>query len=118
MKSKFISVKMRFFCITEFRMKKYQNYILAMDIGTVLILSAFSVAMPTLTPIPAYAPSEDGNNNNNDSNHNDNNYGNELEFLIDVLECFSDNHNSNSDLQDCIEDAIDQYENNGNNNGN
>lgn len=103
MKSKFISVKMRFFCITEFRMKKYQNYILAMDIGTVLILSAFSVAMPTLTPIPAYAPSEDGNNNNN--------YGNELE-------CFSDNHNSNSDLQDCIEDAIDQYENNGNNNGN
>ncbi len=96
-----------------------------MGLGTVLILSAFSVAMPALTPIPVYAPSEDNNNNNNnhnnnhdDNNHDDNNDSDELEFLIDILQCFIDNKNSNNDLQHCIEDAIDEYENNGNNNNN
>ncbi len=98
-------------------MKYIQNHILAMGIGTVLILSAFSVAMPTLTPIPVYAPSEDNNNDtHNDNNNHDNVDGDELEFLTDVLQCFNDNSDNNNDLQDCLEDAIEEYENNGNGN--
>ena len=103
----------------DFKMKHTLNHILAMGLGTVLILSAFSVAMPALTPIPVYAPSEDDNNNNNhDINNHDDLDSDELEFLLDILQCFDDNHNSNNDVQHCLEDALDEFENNRNNNNN
>ncbi len=102
-----------------------------MSIATILVLSAFGVALPALSPIPVYAPNDDNddnddnNNNNNDNNDNDNNDNNgnnndELQFLIDVIECFTENNNGqfSNDVQDCIDDVIDDYFNNGNNHNN
>ena len=104
-------------------MTRTRNHILAMSVATILVLSAFGVALPALSPIPVYAPNENDNNNNNNNGNNNNgdnnNNGNnddEMQLLIDLVECFNDN-NSN-DLEDCLNDAIDDYFNNGNNNNN
>ena len=109
-------------------MTRTRNHILAMSVATVLVLYAFGVAMPALSPIPVYAPNEDNDDNNNngsnDNNNNDDNNGNnngdDLQFLIDVIECFTDNNNGqfSNDVQDCIDDVIDDYFNNGNNHHN
>ena len=108
-------------------MTRKRNHILAMSVATILVLYAFGVAMPALSPIPVYAPNEDNDDdnddNNNNGNNNDNNGNNnddDLQFLIDVIECFTDNNNGHfsNDVQDCIEDVIDDYFNNGNNHNN
>jgi hypothetical protein len=97
-------------------MTRTRNHILAMSVATVLVLYAFGVAMPALSPIPVYAPNEDNDDNNNNGNSN----GEDLQFLIDVIECFTDNNNGqfSNDVQDCIDDVIDDYFNNGNNHHN
>jgi hypothetical protein len=112
-------------------MTRTRNHILAMSVATILVLSAFGVALPALSPIPVYAPNEDENddndNNNDDNNNNDNNNSDnndndndELRFLIDVIECLIENNNGDfsNDVQDCIDDVIDDYFNNDNHNNN
>jgi hypothetical protein len=114
----------------EPKMKRIVNHILAMSLATILVLFAFGVAMPALSPIPAYAPNNDDDNNDNDDNDNNSNDNNnnddELQFLIDVIECFiNDNNNDNhdehffsDDVQDCIDNVIDDYFNNNHDNNN
>lgn len=92
------------------------------------ISNVCSLAMLTLTPVPAFAPTEndnnnndnDDNNNNNGNNNDDNYYHHVLLFLIDVVECLNenDNNNNDNDLEQCVNDAIDEHFNNNNDNNN
>src|SRR5687767_7116372 len=77
-----------------------------MSVATILVLSAFGVAMHTLTPVPVYAPN-DGNIDTISTTDNDNNI---LPFLIDVIECFTNNNEEFSDdVQLCLYDVIEVY---------
>src|SRR3712207_6687355 len=93
-----------------------------MSIATILVLSAFGVAMHTLTPVPVYAPTEGDigtiGTTDNDNTDNDNtgtigttdNYNDILPFLIDVIECFTNNDEEFSDdVQLCLYDVIEVY---------
>src|SRR5688572_2053787 len=103
-----------------------------MSVATILVLSAFGVAMHTLTPVPVYAPNDgnidtisttDNDNNDNDNTDNDNtdndntdtisttdNDNDILPFLIDVIECFTNNNEEFSDdVQLCLYDVIEVY---------
>lgn len=99
--------------MTTVKMKRLGNQILATCLASILVVSAASIAMLTLTPVPAFAPNENDNNNNNnnnnngDNNNNNNNNGDDLQLLIDLVECFNGN-----DLEQCLNDAIDDYFNN------
>ena len=86
--------------MTTVKMKRLGNQILATCLASILVVSAASIAMLTLTPVPAFAPNENDNNNNN-------NNGDDLQLLIDLVECFNGN-----DLEQCLNDAIDDYFNN------
>jgi hypothetical protein len=130
-----------------------RNQLLAMSVATILVLSAFGVAMHTLTPVPVYAPNDgnidtisttdndntdndntdtisttdndntdndntDNDNTDNDNTDNDNtdtisttdNDNDILPFLIDVIECFTNNNEEFSDdVQLCLYDVIEVY---------
>ena len=87
-------------------MRHLRNQLLAMSVATILVLSAFGVAMHTLTPVPVYAPN-DGNIDTISTTDNDNDI---LPFLIDVIECFTNNNEEFSDdVQLCLYDVIEVY---------
>ncbi len=120
-------------------MRHPRNQILAMSVATILVLSTFGAAMLTLTPVPVYAPTE-GNidtvsttdnddtdttgttdNDDTDTTGTTDNYNDILPFLIDVIECFTNNDEEFSDdVQLCLYDVIELYfdynDNNLNNN--
>ena len=88
-----------------------------MSIATILVLSTFGAAMLTLTPVPVYAPTE-GNidtvsttdNDDTDTTGTTDNYNDILPFLIDVIECFTNNDEEFSDdVQLCLYDVIELY---------
>ncbi len=77
-----------------------------MSIATILVLSAFGVAMHTLTPVPVYAPTE----GNIGTIGTTDNYNDILPFLINVIECFTNNDEEFSDdVQLCLYDVIELY---------
>jgi hypothetical protein len=94
-----------------------------MSVATILILSAIGVAIPALTPAPAFAiddntnyNTDDNTNYNTDDNTDDNNHD-ILLFLIDVVECFTNNDEEFSDdVQLCLYGVIDDYFDNVDNN--
>jgi hypothetical protein len=82
-----------------------------MSVATILILSAIGVAIPALTPAPAFAIDDNTNYNTDDNNHDI------LLFLIDVVECFTNNDEEFSDdVQLCLYGVIDDYFDNVDNN--
>ena len=99
-----------------------------MSVATILILSAIGVAIPALTPAPVFAiddnTNDDNTNYNTDHNTNYNtNYNTDhnnhdiLLFLIDVVECFTNNDEEFSDdVQLCLYGVIDDYFDNVDNN--
>lgn len=86
-------------------MRHLRNQVLAMSIATILVLSAFGVAMHTLTPVPVYAPTE-GNIGTIGTTDNDNDI---LPFLIHVIECFNNDEEFSDDVQLCLYDVIEVY---------
>src|SRR5215213_3281391 len=90
-----------------------------MSVTSILVIYAGSVALPTLTTVPAFATIDTTDNNNNDT----------MLFLIDVIQCFpnidiNNNPNGNNnnddeqfseDVEVCLNDVIGQYFNNDNN---
>src|SRR5919204_3517615 len=128
-------------------MKRLENHTLAIGVASILILAASGVATPALTALAATS-SNDNNNNNNNNKNDDKNNKDVLRFLIDVIQCFTnndphgsngtnynnDNHGSNNnnnnndhhnkpfthDVKQCLYDVIDKYfpNNNSNNNEN
>ncbi len=98
------------------QMKRPGNYLLAVALTSILALYATGLGTPVLTAVPAFATHDD---HNNDDNNNDEG----LEFLIDVIQCFTNNDDNNNDdndfsddVQDCIQDVIDDYFNNNHDN--
>jgi hypothetical protein len=78
-----------------------------MSVATILILSAIGVAIPALTPAPAFAIDYNTDDNNHDI----------LGFLIAVVQCFTDNDEEFSDdVQLCLYGVIDDYFDNVDNN--
>jgi hypothetical protein len=92
-------------------MRRLKDQILAMGIATILVLYASSLAIPALTPVAAFATTDD---DTNDDVNND-----VLLFLIDVVQCFTDNDEEFSDdVQLCLYAVIDEYFNEDNFNDN
>jgi hypothetical protein len=108
-----------------------------MSVATILVLYSIGIAIPALTPVPAFATEDDTNyNTNDDTNYNTNDNTNDdtddntndnnhdiLLFLIDVVECFTiHDEEFSDDVQLCLYDVIDDYfdnvDNNLNNNNN
>ena len=98
-------------------MKHLRDQITSLSIAAILLLYAIGIAMPALTPIPAFAPSDNtdddltnGNTDDDLTNGNTNNYNDILLFLIDVVECFTNNGEEFSDdVQLCLYDVIEVY---------
>ena len=120
-------------------MRQLRNQILATSIATILVLSTLGVAMLTVTPVSVYAPTE-GNidtvsttdnddtdttdttdnddtdttdttdNDDTDTTDTTDNYNDILPFLIEVIECFTNNDEEFSDdVQLCLYDVIELY---------
>ena len=95
-------------------MRRLKDQILAMSIATILVLYASGLAIPALTPVAAFATTNDNTNDNTDDINND-----ALPFLIDVVQCFTDNDEEFSDdVQLCLYAVIDEYFNEDNLNNN
>jgi hypothetical protein len=119
--------------------RQLRNQILATSIATILVLSTLGVAMLTVTPVSVYAPTE-GNidtvsttdnddtdttdttdnddtdttdttdNDDTDTTDTTDNYNDILPFLIEVIECFTNNDEEFSDdVQLCLYDVIELY---------
>src|SRR5215211_2138434 len=104
-----------------------------MSVATILVLYSIGIAIPALTPVPAFATEDNTNYNTNtnddiddntnddiDDNTNDDiddNNHDILRFLIDVVECFTiHDEEFSDDVQLCLYDVIDDYFNNVDNN--
>ena len=110
-------------------MRHLRNQILAMSVATILVLYSIGIAIPALTPVPAFATEDNTNYNTNyntntnddiDDNTNDDiddNNHDILRFLIDVVECFTiHDEEFSDDVQLCLYDVIDDYFDNVDNN--
>src|SRR5829696_1151820 len=106
-----------------------------MSVATILVLYSIGIAIPALTPVPAFATEDNTNYNTNtnddiddntnddiDDNTNDDiddNTNDILRFLIDVVECFTiHDEEFSDDVQLCLYDVIDDYFDNVDNNRN
>ena len=93
-----------------------RNQILAVSVAAVLVY-AIGVAIPTLTPTPAFATHYD---NKNDKSYDNKNYDYKSQFLNDVEQCFPDNGNHDEqfsdDVKECIYDVMAAYFDHGTNN--
>ena len=126
-------------------MKHLKNQIISLSVAAILLVYAIGIAVPALTPIPAFAPSDNtdddfttgntdddfttgntdddfttGNTDDDFTTGSANDYE-MLSFLIAVIECFTDNGEEFSDdVQLCLYDVIEVYfDDDGNNvNGN
>ncbi len=124
--------------MTDIKVRRLGNKILAMGVATVLALYAIGVATPALTPAPVYATNYENNDkhyddkdkhyekdkhyDNNDKHydnndkHYDNNDNHYSQFLADVEQCFVDNGEEYSDeVEQCIHDIMAAYFDNNNN---
>jgi hypothetical protein len=82
-----------------------------MSVATILVLYSIGIAIPALTPVPAFATEDNTNYNTNDNNHDI------LGFLIDVVECFTiHDEEFSDDVQLCLYGVIDDYFDNVDNN--
>ncbi len=116
-------------------MKHLRDQIISLSIAAILLLYAIGIAMPALTPIPAFAPSDNtdddlttgntdddlttGNTDDDLTTGNTNDYNDILLFLIDVVECFTNNGEEFSDdVQLCLYDVIEVYFDDNDNNVN
>jgi hypothetical protein len=125
--------------------KHLKNQIISLSVAAILLVYAIGIAVPALTPIPAFAPSDNtdddfttgntdddfttgntdddfttGNTDDDFTTGSANDYE-MLSFLIAVIECFTDNGEEFSDdVQLCLYDVIEVYfDDDGNNvNGN
>jgi hypothetical protein len=114
--------------VTNIAVKHLKNQIISLSVAAILLLSAIGIAVPALTPIPAFAPSENTDDDfTTDTTDDDFTTGSAndyeiLSFLIAVIECFTVNGEEFSDdVQLCLYDVIEEYFNDddGNNvNGN
>jgi hypothetical protein len=115
--------------VTNIAVKHLKNQVISLSVATILLLYAIGIAMPALTPIPAFAPSENTDDDLTTTDNTDDDFTNGstndyeiLSFLIAVIECFTVNGEEFSDdVQLCLYDVIDVYFNDddGNNvNGN
>jgi hypothetical protein len=117
--------------------KHLKNQIISLSVAAILLLYAIGIAVPALTPIPAFAPSDNTDDDDNTDGNTDDDLttGNTdddlttgsandyemLSFLIAVIECFTNNGEEFSDdVQLCLYDVIEVYfDDDGNNvNGN
>jgi hypothetical protein len=125
--------------------KHLKNQIISLSVAAILLLSAIGIAVPALTPIPAFAPSDTTDDDfttdttdddfttdttdddfTTDTTDDDFTTGSAndyeiLSFLIAVIECFTVNGEEFSDdVQLCLYDVIEEYfDDDGNNvNGN
>ena len=114
-------------------MKSLKNYILAMSVISILVISAGGVALPALTTVPAFATHDTTTDTTDDTTTDTTNINNNdtMLFLIDVIQCFPNNDTSNDlngnnnnddeqfskDVEACLYDVIGQYFNNDNNLG-
>jgi hypothetical protein len=116
-------------------MKSLKNYILAMSVTSILVIYAGSVALPALTTVPAFATNDTTDDTTTDTTDDtttdttDNNNNDTMLFLIDVIQCFTNNENNNDlignnnnddeqfseNVQVCLNDVIGQYFNNDSN---
>jgi hypothetical protein len=95
-------------------MRRLKDQILAMSVATILVLYASGLAIPALTPVAAFATTNDNTNDNTNDINND-----VLLFLIDVVQCFTDSDEEFSDdVQLCLYAVIDEYFNEDNLNNN
>jgi hypothetical protein len=105
--------------VTNIAVKHLKNQVISLSVAAILLLSAIGIALPALTPIPAFAPSENTDDDFTTGSANDYEI---LSFLIDVIECFTVNGEEFSDdVQLCLYDVIEVYfdDDDGNNvNGN
>ena len=116
-------------------MKHLKNQIISLSVAAILLLYAVGIAVPALTPIPAFAPSDTTDDDDNTDGNTDDDFttGNTdddfttdttdddlttgsandyeiLSFLIAVIECFTDNGEEFSDdVQLCLYDVIEVY---------
>ena len=98
-------------------MRRLKDQILAMGVATILVLYASGLAIPALTPVAAFATTDDDINDNTNDNTNDDVNNDVLLFLIDVVQCFTDNDEEFSDdVQLCLYGVIDDYFDNVDNN--
>ena len=114
--------------MTNIEVRRLKNQFLAMSVATVLVVYAIGVAIPTLTPAPAFATNYgnndhyDNNNKHDDKNKHYDNNNYESQFLTDVEQCFPNNGNHDEqfsdDVKECIYDVITAYFDNDNNNNN
>jgi hypothetical protein len=132
-------------------MKSLKNYILAMSVTSILVIYAGSVSLPALTTVPAFATNDTTDDTTTDTTDDtttdttddtttdttddtttdttDNNNNDTMLFLIDVIQCFTNNENNNDlignnnnddeqfseNVQVCLNDVIGQYFNNDSN---
>src|SRR5215210_6625082 len=110
-------------------MKSLKNYILAISVTSILIIYAGSVALPTLTTVPAFATHDTTTDTTDDTTTDttDNNNNDTMLFLIDVIQCFPNNDINNDlngndddeqfseDVEVCLNNIIGQYFNNDDN---
>jgi dipeptidyl aminopeptidase/acylaminoacyl peptidase len=105
--------------MTNIKVRHLGNQILAMSVATVLALYATGVAMPALTPVPAYATNYENNDkhyDDKDKRHYDDKDNHYSQFLNDVEQCFLDNGEQYSDdVEQCIYDVMAAYFDNDNN---
>jgi hypothetical protein len=90
-----------------------------MSVATILVLYSIGIAIPALTPVPAFATEDNTNYNTNDNTNDDTDDNNHdiLLFLIDVVECFTiHDEEFSDDVQLCLYDVIDDYFDNVDNN--
>jgi hypothetical protein len=115
--------------VTNIAVKHLKNQVISLSVAAILLLYAIGIAVPTLTPIPAFAPSENTDDDFTTTDNTDDDFttgsANDYEilsFLIDVIECFTVNGEEFSDdVQLCLYDVIEVYfdDDDGNNvNGN
>jgi Phage gp6-like head-tail connector protein len=84
-------------------MKSLKNYILAMSVISILVISAGSVALPALTTVPAFATHDTTTDTTDDTTTDTTNNNDDEQFSEDV--------------EACLYDVIGQYFNNDNNLG-
>jgi hypothetical protein len=123
--------------VTNIAVKHLKNQVISLSVAAILLLYAIGIAVPTLTPIPAFAPSENTDDDFTTTDNTDDDFtttdntdddftttdntdddfttgsANDYEilsFLIDVIECFTVNGEEFSDdVQLCLYDVIEVY---------
>jgi hypothetical protein len=68
-----------------------------MSVATILVLYSIGIAIPALTPVPAFATEDDTNYNTNDNTNDDTNYNTNDNTNDDTDDNTNDNTNDDTD---------------------